>query len=129
MKSFKKYFLIKASPEAIYNAITNKDVIELWTDSEVVMESVENSEFSLYDGDIIGKNLLFEKDKKVVQEWYFGNPSGQESIVTIKLHLDKKGTSVEISHTNIPEEAYDNITEGWDFGYIEPIKELLEEEE
>ncbi len=129
MKNFKKYFLIKASPEAIYNAITNKDVIELWTDSEVVMEPIVNSDFSLYDGDIIGKNLEFEQGKKMVQEWYFGNPEGQESIVTIKLHTDKKGTSVEITHTNIPDEAFENIAEGWDFGYVEPIKELLEEEE
>ena len=94
---------------------------------KVEMSEVPGSEFSLYDGDISGKNIEFIKDKKIVQEWYFDNPEGHESIVTIKLHTDKKGTSVELVHTNIPDEAYDDIVEGWSYGYIDAIREIVEE--
>jgi len=127
MKTFKKYFIIETEPAFVYNAMVNPTLIEIWTNSEVEMSEVPGSEFSLYDGDISGKNIEFIKDKKIVQEWYFDNPEGQESIVTIKLHTDKKGTSVELVHTNIPDEAYDDIVEGWNYGYIDAIREIVEE--
>lgn len=127
LKNFKKYFEIKANPEAVYNAFVNKNVIELWSDAEADFKEEVGTEFSLYDGDIVGKNLEFEKNKKIVQEWYFENPAGQESIVTIKIHADKQHTSLEINQTNIPLDAYENISEGWQFGIVECIKEILEE--
>jgi activator of HSP90 ATPase len=127
LKTFKKYFIFETLPEYVYNAIVNPDIISIWTNSEVVMSEVPGSEFSMYDGDISGKNIEFEKNKKLVQEWYFENPVGQESIVTIKLHVDKKGTSFELTHTNIPDDLYDDIVEGWIYGYIDPIREVIEE--
>jgi activator of HSP90 ATPase len=127
MKHFKKYFILESEPAFVYNAIVNPDIIEIWTNAEVVMSEIAGSEFSLYDGEISGKNIEFEKNKKIVQEWYFDNPKGQESIVTIKLHADKKGTSLELNHTNIPDEAYDDIVEGWVYSYINPIREVIEE--
>lgn len=127
MKSFKKYFSIKANNASVYNALVNKDVIELWSDSEVVFEEKDNTEFSLYDGDIVGKNISFVKDKQIVQEWYFDNPKGEESIVTIKIHADKQFTSLEVNQTNIPDDAFENISEGWEYGIIECLKEILEE--
>jgi activator of HSP90 ATPase len=127
MKNFKKYYKINATPEEVYNALVNPNLIEIWTDSEVIMSEEVGSEFSLYDGDLVGKNLEFEKNKKLVQQWYFGE-EGPESIVTIKLHEDKYGTSVELNHTNIPDEAYDNISTGWTEGYFGSILDLFEEE-
>lgn len=128
MKSFKKYFTIKANPEAVYNALVNPVVIELWSNAETTFVAEPNTEFSMFDGDIVGKNLEFVKDKKIVQEWYFENPEGEESIVTIKVHADKQFTSLEVSQTNIPDEAYDNIFEGWQYGIIDSLKEILEED-
>jgi activator of HSP90 ATPase len=127
MKNYKKYFIFETLPEYVYNALVNPVLIEVWTNSEVVMSEEPGSEFSLYDGDISGRNIAFEKNKKIVQEWYFDNPEGQESIVTIKLHVDKKGTSFELNHTNIPDEAYDDIVEGWSYGYIDAIRAIIEE--
>jgi activator of HSP90 ATPase len=71
----------------------------------------------LWEGSIVGKNLEFELGKKIVQQWYFGDQEA-ESIVTIKLHSHKQGTSAELSHTNIPDEAYDEMVEGWNENYF-----------
>src|SRR3954465_8054425 len=101
MKDFKKYYLISASPQEIYQALTNPVTIKLWTSEEAEMSTVPGSEFSLWDGSITGKNLEFETDKKIVQQWYFDEAS-DNSIVTIKLHPHEDGTSVEVRHTNIP---------------------------
>jgi activator of HSP90 ATPase len=127
MKDFKKYFTISAPPQDLYLALTNPLTIHLWSGEEAVMSTEPGSEFSLWEGSIAGKNLEFEKDKKIVQQWYFGEQP-EPSIVTIKLHPDKEGTSVELRHNNIPDEAYDDIVEGWINAYFGSIQEFYEEE-
>ncbi|MEO6980822.1 MAG: SRPBCC domain-containing protein, partial [Mucilaginibacter sp.] len=85
------------------------------------------SEFSMWEGSIVGKNLEFEENKKIVQQWYFdGQP--EESIVTIKLHPDKDGTSIELRHTNLPTAEYDDFVEGWDNSYFGALAEFFEVE-
>ena len=106
-------------------ALTNPLTIELWTGEQAVMNTEPGSEFSMWDGSIVGKNLEFEDGKKIVQQWYFdGQP--EASIVTIKLHPDKKGTSVELRHTNIPDEAFTDISEGWSDAYFGALIEFFE---
>lgn len=128
MKTYKKYFKIAASPADVYNALTNKTMLEIWTGEEAEMEAVPGTEFSLWEDSICGMNLEFEKDFKIVQEWYFGEvDEDKKSIVTIKLHPDKNGTSMEVVQTNIPDEAYRNISEGWEEDYFNGLNQLFEE--
>jgi len=124
MKSLKKYYTLKADPGDVYNALTNKSLIEIWTGEAAEMEPIPDTEFALWEGSISGLNLEFEKNRKIVQQWYF---EGQEedSIVTIILHPDKKGTNVELIHTNIPDDAFQNISEGWDEDYFGALRELF----
>jgi uncharacterized protein YndB with AHSA1/START domain len=125
MKDYKKYYSIPATPPEIYMALTNPLTLHLWTGEEAEMSEVPGSEFSFWDGSITGKNIEFEPDKKIVQQWYFGEQP-EASIVTIKLHPDKDGTSVELRHTNIPDEAYRDIVEGWDGTYFTLLREFYE---
>jgi activator of HSP90 ATPase len=124
MKNIKRYYTLNASPKDVYNALTNKTMLEIWTGEPVVMDLTPGSEFSLWGGSISGINLEFEENKKIVQQWYFGEEE-EKSVVTIKLHPHKKGTSLELIHTNIPEEAFENISEGWDEDYIGSLEELF----
>jgi activator of HSP90 ATPase len=127
MKDFKKYYRISASPEEVYTALTNPLTIELWTGEAAEMSAEPSSEFSMWEGSILGKNLEFEENKKIVQQWYF-DEQPEASVVTIKLHPDKTGTSVELRHTNIPDTAYNDIAEGWDDSYFGPLAEFFEGE-
>lgn len=125
MKDFKKYYVIPASPAEVYIALTNPVTMELWTGEEAEMSTVPGSEFSMWEGSIVGKNLEFEQDKKIVQQWYFdGQP--EDSIVTIKLHADKAGTSVELRHTNIPDADYDDMVDGWNNNYFGALADFYE---
>ena len=126
-KDFKKYYIIPATPEEVYLALTNPLTIELWTGEEAVMSTEPGSEFSLWGGSIEGKNLEFEENKKIVQQWYFdGEP--EESIVTIKLHPGKNNsTSVELRHSHIPDAAFDDFASGWDDYYFQPLEEFFSE--
>lgn len=126
MKNFKKYYSIPAPPDAVYLALTQPATIQLWTGEPAEMSTEPGSEFSLWEGNISGKNLEFEANKKIVQEWYFGEQP-EKSIVTIKLHGADEGTSVELNHSNIPDEAYQDITEGWNEAYFGALLEFYEE--
>ncbi|WP_448698791.1 SRPBCC domain-containing protein [Mucilaginibacter sp. AW1-3] len=125
MKNLKKYYIISASPEEVYTTLTNPLSIQLWTGEEAVMSTEPGSEFSMWEGSITGKNLEFIEGKKIVQQWYFGdNPD--DSIVTIILHPHKDGTSAELRHTNIPDEDFNDIAEGWDNAYFGSVIDFFD---
>jgi len=128
MKDYKKYFTISEEPEIIFKALTTDITIQLWTGQEAIMIAEPNTEFEIFGGDICGMNLEFKQNKLIVQEWYFGEPE-HPSIVTIKLHPHKKGTSIELTHTNIPEEAYENIVHGWNNDYFGALIDFYSEVE
>jgi activator of HSP90 ATPase len=122
MKDFKKYYILTAEPGEVYLALTNPHTIRLWTGEVAEMSTEAGSEFSLWEGAIVGKNLEFEEGRKIVQQWYFDQE--EPSIVTIKLHDHKHGTSVELRHTNIPDDEYDDIVDGWDNTYFRSLEEF-----
>lgn len=121
MKDFKKYYLIPASPEEVYQALTNPLTIELWTNEAAEMKAEPGTEFSMWDGSISGKNLSFVPNKQIEQQWYFGDQE-EASIVLIKLHPDKRGCSVEVRHTNIPDADFEDISAGWTDSYFGPLQ-------
>lgn len=125
MKEIKRIFHIKAKPEEIYIALTNPLSIELWTGYSAVMEPEPGTEFCIWDGDIHGKNIEFIENNKIMQEWYFGDQK-KSSIVTIELIDEKGGTRIDLLHTNIPDNAYENIDYGWKEYYFGTLKKYLE---
>jgi len=127
MKDFKTYFIIPAPPEDVYIALTNEATARLWTGAPVVLDAQVNGEFSFWDDAIIGHFIELEPSSKIVQEWYFGEQE-VPSIVTIKLHPHKKGTSFEVLHTNIPDEAFEDMEEGWENPFVASLVEFYSED-
>ena len=123
MRDFKKYYIIPAPPEDVYAALTHPASIHAWSGEEAEMSTEPGSEFSLWEGSIVGKNLEFEPGKKIVQQWYFGDQP-EASIVTIKLHPHGEVTSAELRHSNIPDEDFDDIAEGWNTSYFGSLIEF-----
>lgn len=123
MKTIKQNHTINAPVEEVYIALVNPLTIELWSGYPAKMEKIPGTEFSIFDGDIEGKNIDFIENELVKQEWYFGeeNPS---SIVTIKLRGTKKNdkTEIELIHENVPDDVYDEMLLGWKREYWGAIK-------
>ena len=124
MKAFKKQFKINAEPSDVYSALTNPFTIELWTGYPAVMSTEPGTEFSLWDGDITGKNIEVVQDKKVVQEWDFGDQT-EKSVVTISRQKDKDNSIVTVEHTNIPDDEFDDIANGWREYYFAAINSFF----
>jgi uncharacterized protein YndB with AHSA1/START domain len=121
MKHIKQKHHITATVEEVYIALTNSLTLELWTGYPAEMSTEEGSEFSLFEREIVGKNLEFRKNSLIKQQWYFeGEPL--DSIVTISLKPEKDNTIVELVHENIPEEVYNEMVEGWKKNYFGSLK-------
>lgn len=112
MKDFKKYYIINEEPEIVYKAFIVEKTLRLWTGAPAIMKEEIGFEFSLWDGNIEGVIKDFETSKMLQQIWFFGDQE-EDSVVTFKFHQHKKGTSIELNHINIPDEAYDDVVEGW----------------
>jgi len=124
MKTIRQHHFISADPEEVFSAITNPFTIELWSGYPAQMESSEGSEFSIFDGDITGRNIRVTPNVQLVQEWYFGDQQ-EESIVTIDLKPHQLGTKVNLEHTNVPDDDLENIEEGWKEYYWGAIKDFF----
>ena len=121
MKELFINYKINAPAEELFRAMTDSFALELWTGYPAEMKPEKGTEFEIWGGDICGVNLEFIENQKIVQEWYFGEQE-ERSIVTIMLKPKGKGTMIEVIHTNIPDEAYDNIKSGWYDTYLSSLK-------
>jgi activator of HSP90 ATPase len=124
VKTFKKTFRINTEPSDIYSALTNPYTIELWSGYPALMSTEPGSEFSLWDGDITGINLEFIQDKRIVQEWFFGDQP-EKSIVTITISPDRENSVITVEQTNIPDQEFDDIAEGWREYYMGAINNFF----
>ena len=125
MKDLRKTIHIKVPREVVFNAITNPLTLELWTGYEARMEPGPGSEFSLFDGDITGRMRILQAPSLLEQVWDFGDQQ-EESVVRIELFDESGKTRLELSHTNIPDEAFENIEDGWKNYYLGALKSYLE---
>ncbi len=115
---------INAPPEEVYRALTNPFAIELWTGMPATLNLEPGGDFSMLDGEISGKIVDFEENQKLVQLWSFGQEN-EPSLVTIELKKDKNATTLSIEQNNIPDEAYDNMLEGWKSVILQGLKDFF----
>ena len=124
MKTIRQQFTIRATPEEVFLALTNPLAIELWSGYPAVMEAKAGTEFSLFEGDISGRNIKIEPNRQLVQEWDFGE--GREpSVVTINLSGEGQKTRVELEHIHVPDEAYEEFVVGWRKYYWNAISDYF----
>jgi len=126
MKTIEQTYEMKASPDEVFDALTNPAVIEKWSGGSALMNDEVGTEFSLWDGSIHGKNVEIISNQKIVQEWY-GGEWDRPSKATFTLTAKAEGTTVDLLHENVPDSAYKDIDEGWKKYYLGPMREMFEQ--
>lgn len=124
MKELIKEYEINATPQQVFQALTDPKIIENWSGSSATMSSKAGSKFSLWDGSIYGVNKEVTPTR-IVQDWQEEN---WEKPSSVTFHISPKGrkTILELRHEGIPEKSFKSISSGWDEYYLGPLKELLE---
>ena len=125
MKIIKQFYTINSSFNKVWDALVNPKTIDAWGGGPAKMSDEENFEFSLWGGEIFGKNIEVVKNKKLVQDWY-GGKWDKPSTLTFILKGNKNKTTVELVQEGVPENEIDDIEEGWKNYYMIPLKEFVE---
>ncbi len=125
-KPIRKSYVINASVSTVWDALVNPKTIDRWGGGKAVMSDHEGAPFSLWNGDIHGKNLKVIREKKLVQEWIAGRKWTKPSKATFTLRADRDKTRVELVHTGVPENEWDEINDGWDWYYLGELKKAVE---
>ena len=122
---FEYKLVIAADPEEVFAALTNPFQIEICRGYPADMKAEAGYVFSFGEGDITGVNLEVVPNRRLVQEWFFGEQE-EQSLVEIKLKKENGKTVLDLKHTHIPAEVYEEITGGWREYYLGSMKEMLE---
>ena len=126
MKSIKQTYLINSPIEEVWKALTDPKYIDAWGGGPSKMSGEKDFEFSLWDGEIFGKNIEVEENKKLVQEWIEGKWD-KASTVSFVLTKEDELTKIDFTQTGYPEREHDDLSSGWKDFYLEPLKKYLEE--
>jgi activator of HSP90 ATPase len=126
-RTIRQSVTFKASPHDVYEALMDSKKHAKFTGSKASISREMGGKFSAFDGYAEGINLQLVPDKKIVQSWRASDwPEGHYSKVTFLFKEIKGGTHLTFSQTGVPEEQYDDVSQGWRDYYWAPMKEMLE---
>ena len=127
VKTIKQSVTIKSSPHDVYEALMDSKKHAKFTGGKATVSRVVGGKFTAFDGYSEGVNLELVPDKRIVQTWRAGDwPEGHYSKVTFALTKAAGGTKLTFTQTEVPEDQYEAISDGWQEYYWTPMKEMLE---
>jgi uncharacterized protein YndB with AHSA1/START domain len=107
--------VIPASPEEIYEYLTNGEIFAASTEMPAQVSDRAGEPFSLFGGRVEGRQLELVPGERVVQAWRFGSAHpdawepGVYSIVRFTMQPEGDATRFVIDHSGIPPECQDHI--------------------
>lgn len=115
-----------ASPAQLYAELTDAESFAAFTGVPAEIEPTAGGSFSLFGGQIEGRNVELVEGERVVQAWRVaGWEPGVYSLVRFELHTQGTGSTLVFDHTAFPEEAHADLDSGWHAMYWEPIRKHL----
>lgn len=126
--SFEITFIVYASPQKVYEALTNQQLIQKWSNGKAVFNLKKNAPYEMFDGWAKGEIIEFELNKSLSYTWKTSEWSDKIKFSTVHITLSKNiaGTKVEIEHINLPsKEESDKHKEGWITFVLEPLNDFF----
>src|SRR4030043_561347 len=127
MKTIRQSITFEATPHEVYEALMNSRSHARFTGAKARISRKVGGKFIAYDGYIEGVNLNLVPNKKIVQSWRGSDwPKGHYSRATFSLKKVKNGTHLTFTQSGVPDQYYNDISQGWRDYYWKPMKEMLE---
>jgi len=119
--------VFKASPERIYQALTDSKIFTEFTGEDMAQISREaGGTISLFGGYVIGRNIELVPNQRIVQAWRAKNwDDGVYSIVKFELKGQRSETRIIFDHSGFPEGNREHLDQGWHKMYWEPLRKYL----
>ena len=115
--------LIPAPPEDIYHAWLDSKMHSEMTGGQAKLSAKAGGSFDTWDGYILGKNLVLEPPRRILQSWRTTEfaESDQDSLLEILFDTAGDGTRITIRHSNLPDHGM-QYKQGWIDAYLTPMK-------
>jgi uncharacterized protein YndB with AHSA1/START domain len=126
MNRIEQTYFIEASPEQVWEALTDPEVISQWSSAPAVFVPEPGNAYSLWGGDIGGSVVEVVPQERLVQTWKPKDWTVEDSVVTFTLAPSEGGTLVHLIHENVQDWDYEGTNEGWNIYYLGEIKKSLE---
>ena len=118
--------LFQASPKEVFEALLDEKKHAKFTGSPARISREVGGSFSTYGGYATGKNLEIVQGKKIVQEWRASDwAEGVHSIASFSISGKGGSAKLAFTQTGIPQDAVQEIGEGWKEYYWAPMKKML----
>jgi uncharacterized protein YndB with AHSA1/START domain len=129
MKTIKQKIHFNAKPEDVYEYLTNARKLSNITGGKSSNAAKVGGKFSAYDDYIQGTNEELAPGKKIVQKWSCADfPKDHKSTVTIIFKkVGEKQCEIDFTQENVPDDLYEDLSQGWNEFYWEPIKDYIED--
>jgi activator of HSP90 ATPase len=115
----------KADPHEIFEMLMDSKKHSAFTRSKASISRKAGGKISAYDGYISGENMEIVNDKKIVQKWRGSDwPENHFSIATFDIKRIPGGTKLAFTQTDVPEDQYESIKEGWGEYYCDKMKKF-----
>jgi len=125
MKVITQTYHLHAPIEKVWEALIDAKIIDKWGGGPAKMDAKVGTKFSLWGGEIHGKNTEVVAHKKLVQEWFGGNWD-EPSIATFSLSEKNGVTTIDFHQSNVPDNEEKDIEDGWKTYYLGPLKDFVE---
>jgi len=123
----------RCTPELLFRALTDAQMISKYTNSKAKVDLKENGKFSMFEGSIHGSFTEIDVPKKLVKKWRFKEwPDDCYSTVTINIDMPSYGITVlKLEQVNVPvHDKYRNrdvpqkVKKGWKTNFFGRIHKV-----
>lgn len=119
---------LHASPSRIYEALLDAKKFSDFSGLPAEIHREEGGVFSLFSGQILGRNVELVPDHRIVQAWRAASwPEGVYSIARFELKAKGSGARLVFDHTGFPPELREHLASGWQEHYFAPLKKYFGE--
>jgi activator of HSP90 ATPase len=117
---------MKASPQRVYSALLDAKQFAACSGMPAEIDPKEGGAFTLFQGQIVGRNIELVPNLRVVQAWRPAHwDPGIYSIAHFELKPNGAGTTIVFDHTGFPAGEFDHLDWGWKNHYWEPLQKFL----
>jgi len=126
--SFRTTYVVYASPDEVFEAMTDPGIIGAWGGGMSVVEDKIGGRFELFDGWVKGEITHFDPGKELGYSWKPAewDKRTKASGVLIKFMPHPAGTDIVLSHTHFPtHEEADKHGNGWIDYVLDPLNDYF----
>ncbi|HKR04637.1 MAG TPA: SRPBCC domain-containing protein [Bacteroidia bacterium] len=126
--SLKLKYIVYASPDKVFEALTKSSIINKWSDSKGIVSEKTGGKFELFDGWVKGEVLIYKPGKKLSYTWKPAewDKKTPPSIVIYSFNEHEAGTEIILEHKDFPSaEETAKHKDGWIDFVFEPLNDYF----